>query len=105
MRIGRSATRFFGLLIVPAVSAAAILYFGYYAVWGTRGLLALSEVKTKLAVQEDRLAAISGRRASLEKRIRLLRNGSEDPDLIEEVARSQMLGSTPGQVAVPRPRR
>lgn len=104
MRIGRSATRFFGLLIVPAVSAAAILYFGYYAVWGTRGLLALSEVKTKLAVQQDKLAAISGRRSSLEKRIRLLRNGSEDPDLIEEVARSQMLGSTPGQVAVPRPR-
>ncbi|MGH6888653.1 MAG: FtsB family cell division protein [Rhizomicrobium sp.] len=103
MRIGRSATRFFGLLIVPAVSAAAILYFGYYAVWGTRGLLALSDVKAKLAVQEGRLAAISAQRSGLEKRIGLLRSGAEDPDLIEEVARSQMLGSTPGQIAVPRP--
>lgn len=105
MRIGRSATRFFGLLIVPAVSAAAILYFGYYAIWGTRGLLALSEVRSETVVQEGKLATVSGRRASLEKRIQLLRSGSEDPDLIEEVARSQMLGSTPGQVAVPRPHR
>ncbi|HEY3778001.1 MAG TPA: septum formation initiator family protein [Rhizomicrobium sp.] len=104
MRIGRSATRFFGLLIVPAVSAAAILYFGYYAVWGTRGLLALADVKAQLGVQEGRLTAISRQRSGLEKRIRLLQSGSEDPDLIEEVARSQMLGSTPGQIAVPRPR-
>lgn len=105
MRIGRSATRFFGILIVPAVSAAAILYFSYYAVWGTRGLLALYDVKAKLNVQEGKLAALSLKRSGIEKRIRLLRNGAEDPDLVEEVARSQMLDSAPGQIAVPRPRR
>jgi cell division protein FtsB len=104
MRIGRSATRFFGLLVVPAVSAAAIMYFGYYAVWGTRGLLALSDVRAKLTTEQGRLAAVSVERSGLEKRIQLLQNGAEDPDLIEEVARSQMLGSTPGQIAVPRPR-
>src|SRR5580693_1091557 len=102
MRIKRSVTRFFGNLVIPAVSAAAISYFGYYAVWGTRGLMALSDVKARLSVQEARLASVSDRRARLEKRIQLLR--SNDPDVIEEVAREQMLGSMAGQVEVRRNR-
>jgi cell division protein FtsB len=100
MRIKRSVTRFFGNLVIPAVSAAAISYFGYYAIWGTRGLIALTDVKARLSVEEARLATISDQRARLEKRIDLLR--SEDPDVIEEVAREQMLGSKPGQVEVRR---
>jgi cell division protein FtsB len=102
MRIKRSVTRFFGNLVVPAVSAAAISYFGYYAIWGTRGLVALTDVKARLSVQEGRLATLSDQRSRLERRIQLLRN--EDPDVIEEVAREQMLGSKPGQVEVRRNR-
>jgi cell division protein FtsB len=104
MRIKRSVTRFFGNLVIPAVSAAAISYFGYYALWGTRGLMALTDVKARLAVEQSRLDTISDQRARLEKRISLLRNGSEDPDLLEEVARGQMVGSTPGQVVIRRNR-
>ena len=104
MRIKRSLTRFFGNLVIPAVSAAAISYFGYYAIWGTRGLMALTDVKARLSVQEDRLSSLSDQKARLEKRIRLLRSGSEDPDLLEEVARGQMVGSTAGQVVVRRNR-
>jgi cell division protein FtsB len=102
MRIKRSVTRFFGNLVIPAVSAAAISYFGYYAIWGTRGLIALSDVKARLSVEDAKLAALSDQKARLEKRIQLLRSG--DPDVIEEVAREQMLGSTAGQVEVRRTR-
>jgi cell division protein FtsB len=102
MRIKRSVTRFFGNLVIPAVSAAAISYFGYYAIWGTRGLIALTDAKARLSVEEARLAALSDQRNRLEKRIQLLRSG--DPDVIEEVAREQMLGSKPGQVEVERNR-
>lgn len=105
MRIRRSVTRFFGVLVIPAICAASILYFGYYTLWGTRGLLALADVQARLAVQQEKLVSTSDQRARLERRIRLLRNGAEDPDLVEEVARSQMLGGMPGQVAVPRDRR
>ncbi|HEX4079505.1 MAG TPA: septum formation initiator family protein [Rhizomicrobium sp.] len=98
-------TRFFGILVMPAISAAAIAYFGYYTLWGTRGLLALADVKARLSVEQERLASLSDQRARLERRIHLLRAGSEDPDLIEEVARSQMLDSAPGQVVVPRRQR
>jgi cell division protein FtsB len=104
MRIRHSVTRFFGILVIPAISAAAILYFGYYAIWGTRGLIALADVSARLSVQEERLATLGDQRSRLEHRIQLLKNGAEDPDLVEELAREQMLGSTPGQVAVPRER-
>ncbi|HEX9159636.1 MAG TPA: septum formation initiator family protein [Rhizomicrobium sp.] len=96
--------RFFGILVIPAVSAAAILYFGYYLVWGTRGLIALADVSHQLSAKEQQLASLADARGRLEHRIKLLQNGAEDPDLVEELAREQMLGSTPGQIAVPRDR-
>jgi cell division protein FtsB len=102
MRIRRSVTRFFGNLVIPALSAAAISYFGYYAIWGTRGLIALTDAKARLSVEQARLDSLSDQRARLEKRIALLRSG--DPDVIEEVARHLMLGSKPGQVEVERNR-
>jgi cell division protein FtsB len=105
MRIRRSVSRFFGILVIPAISAAAIAYFGYYTLWGTRGLLALADTRARLSVEQEKLASLSDQRARLEKRIRLLRSGAEDPDLVEEVARGQMLGSVPGPIAVPRDQR
>jgi cell division protein FtsB len=86
------------------VSAAAILYFGYYLIWGTRGLIALADASHELTAKEQQLAILAGERRRLEHRIRLLQSGAEDPDLVEELAREQMLGSTPGQIAVPRER-
>ena len=105
MRIRHSVTRVFGILVVPAISAAAILYFGYYAIWGTRGLIALADVQARLSLRQEHLAVLADQRNRLERRIKLLASGAEDPDLVEEIARSQMLGSTPGQVAVSRDRR
>ena len=102
MRIRRSVTRIFGILVIPAVSAAAIAYFGYYTLWGTRGLLALANTQARLSIEQEQLASLSDRRARLERRIRLLRDGAEDSDLIEEIERAQMLGGVPGQIAVPR---
>lgn len=105
MRIKRSVTRFFGVLVIPAISAVAIAYFGYYALWGTRGLVALADVRARLSIQQEQLTSLSDQRARLERRIRLLRSGTEDRDLVEEIVRGQMLDSTPGQIAVPRDHR
>ena len=102
MRIKRSMTRIFGILVIPAVSAAAIAYFGYYTLWGTRGLLALADTRARLSLEQDKLAFLSDQRVRLERRIHLLRSGAEDPDLIEEIERAQMLGGVQGQIAVPR---
>jgi cell division protein FtsB len=102
MRIRRSVTRFFGLSVLPAISCAVIAYFGYYAVWGERGMIALSDVQARLGVQTEELAQARDVRMRLERRIALMKPGSADPDLVEELARSQLMLGAPGQVAVPR---
>jgi cell division protein FtsB len=78
------------------------LYFGYYALWGTRGVLELGRVDGKLAVQKARLADIRDQRQRLQHRISLLEPGSVDPDMVEELARGQLQDGGPNQVAVPR---
>lgn len=105
MRIRRSVTRFIGRLVLPAICAAATAYFGYYAIWGERGFVVLTSTKAQLATQKAQLASLRTDRERVEHRIQLLKPGSVDPDMVEELARGQMLGSTAGQVAVPREKR
>jgi cell division protein FtsB len=100
MRIRRSVTRFFGISVLPAITCAVVAYFGYHAVWGERGLLALSDVQARLGVQKQVLADAVDRRQRLEHRIALVRDG--DPDVIEELARHQLMIGGQGQVAVSR---
>ena len=102
MRIRRSVTRFFATLVIPALCAAVVTYFGYYTVWGARGLMAYDDTTAQLSVQQEQLASLKDARARLAHRIHLLEPGSVDPDMVEEVARDQMLDSAPSEVAVPR---
>jgi cell division protein FtsB len=102
MRIKRSVVRFFGASVLPAICAAMIAYFGYYALSGTRGYHAYANVSTELAARKQKLASIRGERMRLEHRIGLLESGHVDRDMVEEVEREQLLGSAPGQIAVPR---
>jgi cell division protein FtsB len=102
MRIKRSVTRFFMALILPALSIAVVGYFGSYAIWGERGLLALEDTDARLGIQQEKLAQISSDRDRLAHRIQLMEDGHADPDLVEELARSQLMDGAPNQVAVPR---
>ena len=102
MRIRRSVTRFFGGLIIPAISAVVIGYFTYYTVWGSRGAPELSTTDTRLAMRKELLTDLRDQRQRLQHRISLLEPGSVDPDLVQELARGQLMDGGPGQVAVPR---
>jgi cell division protein FtsB len=102
MRIRRSVTRFFGISVLPAITCAIVAYFGYYAIWGERGVLELADIQARLGVQQEQLGQLQGDRARLEHRIALMRPGNVDNDLVEELARGQLMEGGPGQVAVPR---
>jgi cell division protein FtsB len=102
MRIKRSVSRFFGALILPALAIAVISYFGFYAVWGERGLFRLEDAQARLGVGEAQLAQVQGDRDRLAHRIQLMEGDSADPDLVEELARGQLMDGAPNQVAVPR---
>jgi len=102
MRIKRSVRSFFGALVVPAICGAAILYFGYHLMFGPRGLRALEDARATLGVQEAVLDRQTHDLQRLQHRISLLEPGSVDADLVEELARGQLMDGAPGQVAVPR---
>ena len=95
-------TRFFGVSVIPAICTAIIAYFAYYAISGTRGYHAYDTVTGELATREQKLAYIRSERMRLQHRVDLLESGHVDPDMLQEIARDQMLGSTPGQIAIPR---
>ena len=100
MVMRRSVARVVGALIVPAICAAVVAYFGYFTVWGERGLMALASAQTQLATEQREYASIKGARERMERNIRLLRRG--DADKVQEVRRDQMLGAESGEIYVPR---
>src|SRR6201996_5334599 len=101
MRIKRSVSRIFGVLVLPAITVAVVAYFGAYTIWGNRGVLALEDTQARLGIQQEQLAQIQDNRARLEHRIALMEN-NPDPDLVEELARGQLMDGAANQVAVPR---
>jgi cell division protein FtsB len=102
MRIRRSVTRFFGISVLPAITCAIVAYFGYHTIWGERGMLAYSDVEARLGVQHEQLAQLQSSRQRLAHRIDLMRPGNVDNDLVEELARAQLMEGAQGQIAVPR---
>ena len=100
MRIKRSVTRFFLTLILPAITLAVVGYFGAYAIWGNRGILALEDTQAELGIRQQQLAEVQANRQRLEHRIALMTKN--DPDLVEELARTQLMDGAPNQVALPR---
>ena len=102
MRLRRRLTDHFFMMIVPAICCAVTFYFGYSGIFGERGLLAWKETRAELAVAKSDLAQVRARREALSHRISLLDEHAIDADLLEEIARSQLLENRPGEVAVPR---
>ena len=101
MRIRRSVLRTFSLSILPAITCAVVAYFGYYAIWGDRGLIAFQTTEARLDVEKEQLAQADAVRSRLQHRITLMDAG--DPDLVEELQRTQLMEGHPGVIGVTRP--
>jgi cell division protein FtsB len=102
MVMRRSVARVVGALIVPAICAAAVTYFGYFTIWGERGLMALASARTQLTAEQRQLDTLQTARERIQRRIALVRAG--DPDILQEVRRKQLLGAESGEILVPRKR-
>ncbi len=87
-------------MVVPAITVAVVAYFGAYAVWGNRGVLALEDTQAQLGIRQQQLSELQANRQRLEHRIALMEKN--DPDLVEELARTQLMDGAPNQVALPR---
>jgi cell division protein FtsB len=85
-------------LVVFAYGLA--VYFSYHAVVGSRGLLAWRQLNQDIEATEQELAAVRAERQELEDKVRRLRPGSLDPDLIDELARRRLSLAEPLDVII-----
>ncbi len=76
------------------------IYFGYHAAVGSRGLLAWRQLNRDIEATQQDLAAVRAEREALEEKVRRLRPGSLDPDLIDELARRHLSLAGPLDVII-----
>ena len=82
---------FFRQLALFLGAAGAIAYFGFHAFSGDHGIQARHQFDQQKQDLTAQLAALEAERASLERRVGLLKASALDPDTLDEKSR-QMLG-------------
>jgi cell division protein FtsB len=78
---------FFTALGLYFLAALLIGYFGVNAYTGDHGLRAREQIDKRIARLSDDLAQANAERAMWERRIKLLKSESVDPDMLDERAR------------------
>ena len=87
-------------LIVTCVCCAALGYFAWYAWKGPRGYPYQDNLQARLAMLDGKFNAIQQQRMRLEHKVGLLRPESIDPDILDEMARSQLQMARPGELVI-----
>jgi cell division protein FtsB len=65
-------------------------YFAFYAFYGVRGYPYRDQLDVQFASLTNDFDSISAQRKAIESRVALLRPESVDPDLLDELARSNL---------------
>ena len=89
-----------GRLVMPALTALFLAYFGFHVVHGSFGLRAKETFTAEKAKLEATLAVEQARREALERRIALLRDGSIERDMLDEQARRALNYAGPRDVVI-----
>lgn len=85
---------------VSCVGALLVAYFLYHTVQGERGWLEMNRLRKEVAVAQDNLSQLQKERQALEHRVRLMRPGSLDPDLLDEKSREMLDYSKSGDIVI-----
>ena len=89
-----------GRLIVPAVAAVVLSYFGYHVYHGEFGIDSKAQLRERAVVLQAELDKVRVQRAELENRVRMLRDGTIDKDMLDEQARRALNLSQPDEVTI-----
>ena len=79
--------------MIAIIAISLSVYFAYHLVAGPRGYLKLQELEYQISQASVELDALEAERASIEKKVVMMRPGSIDRDLLEERVR-YVLGYT-----------
>lgn len=76
-----------GKLIVPALCALVLSYFGFHAYQGEYGIYAKYQLEAEIARLEQDHRQLTEERKRLQSRVRLLQDGTIDRDMLDEQIR------------------
>jgi cell division protein FtsB len=93
-------SRRYGSLIVPAITAVVLTYFGYHVFHGDYGINAARQLELRTAELQRELSDLRADRAQLEHRIALLRDGSLERDMVDEHARRVLNVADPNELVI-----
>ena len=87
-------------LIRPLLVVFAVFYLLFHALHGERGIYAYIRDTRELNQLQRELDATRAEREQVELRVRHMRDGSIDPDLLDEQMRRMMGVMTPNEVVI-----
>ncbi len=67
-----------------------IVFFGFHTIAGERGLMARASLDRQIVATQEELALIHKQNRLMENRVRLLRAGAIDADMLAETARTEL---------------
>ena len=91
-----------GRLIVPAMTALVLSYFGYHVYHGEFGIDSKDRLRERAAVLQGELDTLRAERLALESRVRLMHDGTIDRDMLDEQARRSLNVSGPDELTIMR---
>ena len=89
-----------GRLIIPALCAVFVTYFGYHAYHGEFGITSRYRLQAEAVNLKSQLDAIRTRRVDLERRVKLLHDGTIEKDMLDEKARNALNLSRADEITI-----
>lgn len=86
---------------MPAAALFVILYFAGSAIMGPNGLMSLAGYRSQRTEHLQKLAVLQAQRTQLEHRAALLDPNHVDPDLADQITRSETGQIRPDEVILP----
>ena len=91
-----------GRLIVPAVSAVFLAYFGFHAYHGEFGIYSKYRYEGEAVELQARLDTVKAERLEMERRVQLLQDGTLEKDMLDEQARRALNLSQTDEIVIMR---
>lgn len=101
MTVGRNPLILIRRAAWPAAGMLVIAYFLGAAVVGENGVMAWGDYRHARVERAERLAVLEAERSRLAHRTRLLDPAHADPDLADELVRSQLGYVRPDEIIIP----
>ncbi|MFA4995108.1 MAG: septum formation initiator family protein [Bdellovibrionales bacterium] len=87
-------------IVVSVIGACIVGYFLYHTVEGERGWVTKVHLQNETVTAEETLEKLREEREALERRVRLIRPESTDPDLLDEQARKALNYTKPNEIVI-----